>query len=129
MEWTNTSEGWRSGPYLIELLEPGQWGLYRTTQTEEGQVRRDPLEVAGSLRLLKGKADSVEEERRQSVMRKRRLAILLVAMIVFVAASPGSGAIAAIVTVGAFGAMLWAALKLAHTGGSRPWERLREMYQ
>jgi hypothetical protein len=129
MEWTKISRGWRSGSYLIELLEPGQWGLFFTSPADDEMVRTDPVDTSGSLRRLKARAEALQDERAESATRKKQLATLLVSMIVFVVASPQSGETAAIVTIVAFGTMLWAALKLAHRPGSRPWDRLRQMYQ
>lgn len=132
MEWTKTAEGWRSGPYLIELLEPGQWALY-ITPTEDSAVqlvRAVPETTGRSLRRMKAKAASLERRREESAKKRKRLMILGVSMIAFVLAAGGSGQIAAIATIVSFGVMLWAAPKLVvHDRGSRPWEALRELYQ
>lgn len=130
MEWTKTSDGWRSGPYLIELLEPGRWALHRSPESDasDSLVRVDPEITGGSLHRMKEKAESMQRQRRDAVARRRMLMVFLTATVFLLAALGRPEGIGVILAIASFGVMLWSGLRLLHDK-SEPWESLRHIYQ
>jgi hypothetical protein len=130
MEWTRTSDGWRSGPYLIELMEPGRWALYRNSESDSSDllVRMDPVMTGGSLRRMKEEAESIERQSRDAADKRRMLTVLLTALAFFLSAVGHPGAVAMVISIASFGVALWALLRLLH-GRTEPWESLRHMHQ
>ena len=143
MLWIQNRDNWQSGPYVIELLGPKRWVLTRLdgakseslVRTDHGSTFDNPLPTDNgwtgrSLSEMKAIAEKIEQRHLEAHMMRRFLALLFMAILVFLGAVfAGTGQLSTVVAIGASGVFLFALSRVIDRMRSRPLEYVSKFYQ
>jgi hypothetical protein len=132
MDWTQRDGVWVSGPYTIELIEPGLWALTRRSDgSATPLVEVDESRWTGrSLQRMKRRAEEIESDHVRVRDRNRHLKVAAAALVVFVMVIGASGPVAATLAISAGGTLIYGLLRAVDdTMRRRPWDSINEIYQ
>lgn len=129
MDWVQNGDSWESGPYVIELWQPGHWVLNISSNSEESLVRSQENWTARSLSQLKRTAETLEARKRQTRSTQIRLLLLAASLFVFAGAATGSGRISALVAIASAGLILFSIAGVIDGMRFRPWDSVRDRSQ
>jgi hypothetical protein len=86
LTWERANNGWVSGGYRIELVEPYHWVLLENDEEEAAPVRIEPVPLAEARTLTqcKREAELLDTATRVAELRRRSWGALALAVVAFV---------------------------------------------
>lgn len=126
LDWIRNEDGWRAGPYEIELAAPGLW----VCSSRRGPERFRIESTSGSLSALKTRVEKLHQRRKATRRAYINLIAAILSMLIVALGANWSHGGAAAIVVFLFGvAALVFTMRAIDAVVLRSWESLRLTYQ